>query len=127
VAITGDGTVYVVDQNGFAPGRASVLRIADGSVTPIAENFRAGHQAGVALTGDDGLLAVSALDIDRDQAQVLLIQLDTLAKGVVTKVVGANSGSGGVHRAHDTNVFAWADYSGGRPIQKPGHVYAIEP
>lgn len=24
-------------------------------------------------------------------------------------------------------VFAWADYSGSRPIQKPGHVYVIKP
>lgn len=123
VAIAADGTVYVVDHDGFAPDRAAVLRIKDAVATRIAENFRAGHQAGAALTTDDGLLAVSALDVDQDSAQVLLIQLDTLDKLAVTKVIYANQGSGGVHRAHNTNVFAWAD----NMIQKPGHVYFIKP
>mgnify|MGYP000852449411 FL=1 len=123
VAIAGDGTVYVVDHDGFAPDRATVLRIKDAVATRIAENFRAGQQAGVALTTDDALLAVSALDVDRSTAQVLLMQLDTLDKLAVTKVIYANHGSGGVHRAHNTNVFAWADHN----IQKPGHVYIIKP
>ena len=123
VAVAGDGTVYVVDHDGFAPDRATVLRIKDAVATRIAENFRAGQQAGAALTTDDGLLAVSALDVDRGSAQVLLMQLDTLEKLAVTKVIYANHGSGGVHRAHNTNVFAWADHN----IQKPGHVYIIKP
>ena len=130
VAIAGDGTLYVVDHDGFAPGRAAVMRIAEGVATPIAENFRAGHQAGAALTIDDALLVVSALDIDREQAQVLLINLDTLDRGVVTKVVAANPGSGGVHRAHEMNRFSWADYRGpgrGGSSQQPGHVYVVDP
>lgn len=66
---------------------------------------------------------MSALDVDRDSAQVLLVKLDTLDKLAVTKVISANHGSGGVHRAHNTDVFAWAD----NMIQKPGHVYFIKP
>lgn len=123
VAVAGDGTVYVVDHDGFAPDRAAVLRIKDAAATRIAENFRAGQQAGAALTTDDSLLTVSALDVDGGTAQVLLMQLDTLEKLAVTKVIYANRGSGGVHRAHNTNVFAWADHT----IQKPGHVYYIKP
>ena len=123
VAVAGDSTVYVVDHDGFAPDRATVLRIKDAAATRIAENFRAGQQAGAALTTDDSLLAVSALDVDRGTAQVLLMQLDTLEKLAVTKVIYANHGSGGVHRAHNTNVFAWADHT----IQKPGHVYILKP
>lgn len=130
VAIASDGALYVVDHDGYAPGRASVFRVANNTVTPIAENFRAGHQAGAALTADDSLLVVSALDIDRDQAQVLLINLSTLEKGVMTKVVSANSGSGGVHRAHNVNRFSWADYRGpGRSgsDQQTGQVYIVDP
>ncbi len=49
--------------------------------------------------------------------------MDPLNKLAVTKVIYANRRSGGVHRAHNTNVFAWADHM----IQKPGHVYIIKP
>lgn len=125
IAATQDGTLYVVDHDGSGNDQATVVRIADGTTTIIARDFRAGYQAGAALTLDEQVLLVSALDPQRASAQVLLVNLTSLQTGVVTKVVAANAGSGGVHRAQQVNLFAWAD--GQHPIQKPGHVYVIKP
>ncbi len=125
IAITQDGTLYVVDHDGAGNDQATVVRIADGTPTIIVRDFRAGYQAGAALTLDEQVLLVSALDPERASAQVLLVNLASLQAGMVTKVVGANAGSGGVHRAQQVNLFAWAD--GAQPIQKPGHVYVIKP
>jgi DNA-binding beta-propeller fold protein YncE len=131
VAIADDGTVYVVDHDASGQDSASVFRIKGGQVETIANHFRAGHLAGAALTQDNGALLVSALNAPADAAQVLLIKLASLEKGIVDKVISANLGSGGVHRAHNLNIFSWADYQ--RPladpqnIQKPGHVYVVQP
>lgn len=130
IAATNDGALYVVDQQASGNGLGSVFRVKDGQIEPIAENFRAGYLAGAALTLDESVLLVSALDVQSATAQVLAINLTTLDKAVVTKVVSANKGCGGIHRAHNANVFSWADYNQsyeGQPIQKPGHVYVVRP
>lgn len=115
VAIANDGTVYVADAAASGNGLGSVFRIRDGVVETIADHFRAGAPVGATLTLDESLLLVSALDPDRDSAQVLLIELASGQKGVITTVISANSGSGGVHRAHNANFFAWADSTVRRP------------
>jgi DNA-binding beta-propeller fold protein YncE len=118
VAIANDGTVYVVDAAASGNGLGSVFRIRDGVVESIADYFRAGAPAGATLTLDESVLLVSALDTNRDSAQVLLIELASGQKGVITTVISANSGSGGVHRAHNSNFFAWADAPA--PGRRPG-------
>lgn len=135
LAVANDGTVYVADRAASGNGLGSVFRIMDGTVETIADNFRTGTPVvGAALTMDDAVLLVSALAPKRDSAQVLVIELASLQKGIITKVIGANSGSGGVHRAHHQNVFAWADSTRGRPGERqaagsldPGGVYRISP
>lgn len=112
-----DGTVYVVDRLAAGDGLAAVFRLGvDGALEQIADGFRTGERvAGVALTGDEGVLLVSAFDLGRAGAQVLGIVLASGDKFVVTKEVELHPGSGGVHRAHNSNTFAWADSSHGRP------------
>jgi hypothetical protein len=122
VTVTRAGVVYVTDRTAAGAGFGSVFKITGGSATKIVERVRVGRPAGVALTQDDGVLLVSALQPDRPSDQVLLVKLDTLQTGSVTKVIGENQQAGGVHRARNRNVFAWADLtSGGR-----GRVYRIE-
>jgi hypothetical protein len=71
---------------------------------------------------------VSALAPDKESARVLVIDLRTGEQGIITKVIEANTGSGGVHRAHDVNFFAWADSSSGatRPRGGAGNVYTLQ-
>jgi DNA-binding beta-propeller fold protein YncE len=121
LAITSAGVVYVADAQGGDEGLASVVRIEDGAAAIIASGFRTGALAGATLTEDEGALLVSALDSQRDSAQVLVVVLADGTQGIINAVIEANDGSGGVHRAHEGNVLAWADSSDG------GSVYKIKP
>jgi DNA-binding beta-propeller fold protein YncE len=121
LAITSAGVVYVADAQGAGEDLASVLRIEDEATTVIASGFRTGALAGATLTEDEGALLVSALHPQRASAQVLVIVLADGTQGIINAVIEANDGSGGVHRAHESNVLAWADSSDG------GSVYKIKP
>lgn len=110
LAVTHEGTVYVADRLASGSNLGSVFQIVGGEITSIADSMRMGNPVGAALTIDEAILVVSAMDSRRDSAQVLLIVLASQDKLILNKVVGANSGSGGVHRAHNRNVFAWAGF-----------------
>lgn len=128
LAVTSDGTLLVADRLAAGTGKGSVFRMAVGGVLEqIAGPVRTGLPVvGAALTLDEQALLVSALAPDRDSAQVLLIELGTLKQGIVNKGIAANTGSGGVHRAHNRNFFAWADTT--LPgMGRKGGVYALTP
>lgn len=121
VAVTAEGVVYVADGQAGGEGLAAVFKIVDGAISQIASGFRTGGLAGATLTQDEGALLISALDSERDSAQVLVIVLADGSQGIINAVIEANDGSGGVHRAHASDVLAWADLSDG------GSVYKIKP
>jgi DNA-binding beta-propeller fold protein YncE len=123
VAVTRAGDVYVTDRVVAGAGAGSVFKIAGGTVTRIVDRVRTGDPAGVALTLDESVLLVSALQAERDRDQVLLVDLKTLQTGSVTKVVGENKDAGGVHRARNRNLFSWADSTAGP--SGGGKVYGV--
>jgi sugar lactone lactonase YvrE len=121
IVVTGGGVAYVSDHTG-AGGQGRVVKVEGGAVTTIVDTVRLGRPAGVALTLNERLLLVSSLQADRDNDQVLLVDLASHQSGIVTKVVGENIGSsGGVHRARKANTFAWAD------VSRSGRVYRVDP
>lgn len=126
LAVAGDGTLYLADRLA-AGGLGSIFRVEDGSLTPIAEGVRLGDPVGLALTTDDSLLLASALNPATGRAQVLLMDMASGEQAIINRVIEANSGSGGVHRAADVNVFAWADDRGNRGGGNGGGVYEIRP
>ena len=128
LAVATDGILYVADRLAAGDGLGSIFRIADGTIDTLAERVRLGNPVGLALTTDDALLLASALNPATGRAQVLLIDLASGQQAIINRVIEANSGSGGVHRAANTNVFAWADFRGGRGGQgNEGGVYVINP
>ncbi len=122
VTVTRAGVAYVTDRSAAGAGFGSVFKIAGGTATKVVERVRVGSPSGLALTQDDGVLLVSALQPDRASDQVVLVKLDTLETGSVTQVIGQNQHAGAVHRARNHNVCAWADLSAGGG----GRVYRIE-
>lgn len=122
IAITESGVLYVSDRSAGGNGLGAIFKIEAGAVSPVVKQVRVGDPAGVALTRDDRVLLVSALQPDRDSDQVLLVDLATLATGSVTQGIAQNQRAGGVHRARNSNVFSWADLSAGGG----GRVYRIE-
>ena len=118
VTVARDGTVYVTDRGGRS-GYGSVLKIADSEVSTILDIMRPGQPAGLALSLDESTLLVSTLQPYRDRAQVLVVRLDTLETFAETRVVGANQGPGGLHRARNGSVFSWCG--------QENNVYRVRP
>ena len=114
--VADDGTVYVADDSG------TVFRVAGASVTVLAEGLTLGDPAGVALTGDGATLLVSALDAT-GHSQVVLLDTATGARSTFHDVIGASTGSGGLHRAQDAvDQLIWVDLSAGTA----GTVYRVK-
>lgn len=122
VTVDANGVVYVTDQAAGGNGLGRVFRIAAGNVETLAAHVRTGDPAGVALTLDESLLLVSALEPNQDSSMVLVIDLAKGRQGVVNQVIGANIGSGGLHRAHGRNLMAWCGITAGGG----GVVYRVE-
>jgi DNA-binding beta-propeller fold protein YncE len=122
VTVAADGVVYVTDQAAGGDGLGSVFRIREGTVETLATRIRTGDPAGIALTLDESLLLVSALATDRDSSIVLVIDLAQGRQGIINQVIGANIGSGGLHRAQRRNLLAWCGVTSGGE----GVVYRVE-
>ena len=113
VTVAGNGVVYVSDRAAGGNGLGSVFSINGGTISRIATGFRPGNPAGLAMDQSESWLFVSSLDSQQGLAQILIVNLVTFASGTANKGIGQNLGAGGLHRAHDANLFAWADSSSG--------------
>lgn len=118
VTVTTAGVVYITDR-----GANGVWQAKGGAMTQIADNLRLANPAGVTLSQDQSVLLVSALDRERGTDQVFLLDLTTQQTGVITQVIEANRTGGGLHRALNRNIFAWADLTAGS--SGAGLVYRI--
>lgn len=130
IAVSKTGFVYVADQAAagaelgilfrFKPhehnGRSSHREI-------LADRVRMGSPAGITLTFDESLVLVSTLETNARTSQVLVVDTVTGAQGIVNKIVGVNTASGGLHRAHNSNVMSWCGVTAGTGGQ--GIVYRI--
>jgi DNA-binding beta-propeller fold protein YncE len=121
VAVTKAGVAYVADRAG------KVFRVEGGKVSTTVNEVKTGQPAGIALTLDDGMLLVSAIDKGKGTDRVLLVALANGETGAVTKVVGENRSAGGVHRALNANVFSWSDLTSGPGSRGRGMVYRVAP
>ena len=101
------GDVYVTDNKAGGKGQGRVWKISGGQVTSLVDRAWLGNPAGVALTLDEQTLLVSALQTKKGQAKVIVVNLKTAEQNSVTKVIGENPLAGGLHRARNSNSFAW--------------------
>lgn len=118
VAVTKAGVVYVMDMAAAGTDRGALYRIQEGKAEELATGIRtSGWIAGATLTLDDALLLVSTLHAEQGTAQVLTVNTASGELGLINKGISANTGAGGVHRAHQVNTFSWADLPSGPPIR----------
>jgi len=108
VAVSDNGDIYVVDTLGSS-GLASVVRIREGEATTIASDLGVGFPAGIAVTTDGGTVLVSGLDPRTRRDLVYIVNSESLEVAVVAKPIAGFSEPAGLHRAHESNTFAWAD------------------
>ena len=109
IAIDGE-IAYVVDTSASPDGNAAVMKVDGSDVIALAGGIRAGMPAGIALNGDRTALFVSSLDKDNN-AQVTVVDIATGATSTVNDGLEGNDEAGGLHRARDTESFAWAGSS----------------
>ncbi len=121
VEAASDRSLYVAAVDGDAGSLWYVpadVVLLDGAADPttaavrVFDGFRPGDPSGIALTADGATLLISSLSA-QGTSQVILYDTATGGSEVFDEVIGANHASGGVHRARDVNVFAWADRAGG--------------
>lgn len=119
VAVAENGELYVADHAGAG---ARVLRVRDEEVREYVKEIGLGFPAGIALTSDSRTLLISGLDPETKHDVVYSVNLASREIGRVTQGISAFRESAGLHRAHDTNVFAWADSQ----ANDSGTVYTVK-
>jgi hypothetical protein len=128
IAVFDDGRIAVADTS-FSDGedstlasRAAVVVIEDGEASVFASGFETGYPAGLALTKDDAVLIVSGQGPDSSNLVFLFDTARPEAEPAIeTGFASQMWSSGGLHRAHGENRFAWCDRAA-----EGGTVYSIE-
>jgi catechol 2,3-dioxygenase-like lactoylglutathione lyase family enzyme len=122
VAIDSRGDAYVIE-TGPDNASAQVVRVRKGVATTFVDGIGVGFPAGVTLTHDDATLLVSGLDPQTRRDVVYFVDTASAEIAHLTDTVGAFAEPAGLHRAHDADVFAWADSE----AREYGTVFVLEP
>lgn len=113
VAVAKDGTVYFADTIGGTGGNASsIFMVKNGTLTEFVTELKVGYPAGIALSQDENFLLVSGLQPEENTS--VLHRIDIAKKEIaesINKDIGQNSNSAGLHRAHNADLYAWANAS----------------
>lgn len=64
VAATGSSVVYVSDRSASGSDMGKVFKIENGKISVFVDRVRTGSPAGIALTNDQSILLVSALQLN---------------------------------------------------------------
>jgi hypothetical protein len=122
VAISASGDAYVVEA-AVNEHAARVVRVHDGVSDTFLPDIGIGFPAGITLTRDDATLLVSGLDPASKHDVVYFVDMASKKLSRLTQTVGAFSEAAGLHRAHEADVFAWADSE----ANDTGTVYVLKP
>jgi DNA-binding beta-propeller fold protein YncE len=122
VAISAQGDAYVVDAAADQHA-ARVLRVHDGKVESFVAELGIGFPAGITLSRDERTLLVSGVDPTSKHDVVYYVDVASRKLSRLTKTVGAFAEAAGLHRAHEADVFAWADSQ----ADSSGTVYVLKP
>lgn len=124
VAVTRTGVAYVVDTGSATSGQslASVIKVgADGKTEVVLDGLSVGNPAGIALSNDEATIYVSGFDVSKGTDVVFTVNASTKEVGTFTDKIADFQESAGLHRARNTDVFAWADSR----ANKTGTVYVL--
>lgn len=109
LAVTSTGTVFVADVSGSAPNVASIIQVTGGTPTTLLPDIKVGYPAGVALSQDEKVLLVSALDAATGTDIVIRYDLAAKSREDVSMGISQFTESAGLKRARNVDTFIWAD------------------
>jgi hypothetical protein len=111
IVVAPSGVIYLTDRGTLNQGK--VFKIEGTTVTAVVNQIHTGNPAGIALSADASLLLISAYQPKSSFDDILLVNLNTLQTGTVTKIVGQNTSAGGLHASPGhKDIFSWADIRG---------------
>jgi DNA-binding beta-propeller fold protein YncE len=122
VAIVDENMMFVSDTDGTGDGLGAVIMVMGGTATVLAPSIGVGYPAGIAVTANGTTVLVSGIDPATKKDVVYLVDVATKAVSTFNDTIGTNEESAGLHRAKNSDVFAWADLSAGTT---GGTVYKI--
>jgi DNA-binding beta-propeller fold protein YncE len=114
LAVARNGDVYAIDSTGADSTFARLFRVSGAATQVLLENLRVGYPAGVALSPNDQVLLVSALDPVRRTDAVIRYHVATGKTERVSTGIDGFTEPAGLHRAHEADAYVWAD-SGADP------------
>jgi DNA-binding beta-propeller fold protein YncE len=123
IAVAPDGKIYVADAVGASTHDATILEFTGSTPSTFAPDIRVGYPCGVALSKNGETLLVSALDPQTMTDLLLLIDVATKTQTKFSKGIDTFTESAGLHRAHDAELFAWADSKAG---PAGGRVFVVQ-
>ena len=108
VSVDAQGRAFVVDALGSG-ALASVFVVAEGEVRTLAQDIGVGFPAGIALTRNPTRVMVSGLHPVERTDLVYFIDPDDGELAVLSEPIQQFAEPAGLNRAHNADVFAWAD------------------
>jgi len=114
VAVEKNGGAFVADTIADGDHLGKIVLVApDGTASDFVTSLAVGFPTGIALSTDEKLLLVSALDpVTRGS---VVFAIDTATKSVTSfnKGIAASTDSGGLHRARAVDVLSWCGVTAG--------------
>jgi hypothetical protein len=126
IAVTTRGAIYVMDNgagNLNASDTARVIQVVDNTATVFQDGMKVGFPAGIALSQDDSVALISAIDPEKRTDVVIRLNLASKQQEMVSDVIGGFEESAGLHRAANSETYAWCDSS----ADGSGTVYVLTP
>jgi DNA-binding beta-propeller fold protein YncE len=125
IAVTKQGSVYVVDNaaGDISAGSARVIAVVDGGADIVAEGLKVGFPAGIALSQDETVALISAIDPEKRTDLVVRLNLATKEQTNFSSGIDSFEEAAGLHRAANAEAYAWCDSR----ADGSGTVYVLTP
>jgi hypothetical protein len=111
IAVSRDGTIYVVDSaaGDLTVGSARVIKVTGSTPQVMHEGLKVGFPAGIALSQDDSVVLVSAVDPVLGTDVVVRVNVTTNEQSSFNTGIENFEEAAGLHRAANAEVYAWCD------------------
>jgi DNA-binding beta-propeller fold protein YncE len=112
VAVTRDGsTQYVLDASAGSGHSAAILKVTGGAASVFVDHVKVGFPPGIALTPDESMVLVSALDpsLLTDAVYAVGVSDMSMTTSSITASISKFNASAGLHCSRTQVTCVWAD------------------
>lgn len=110
ITVDKNGIIYVADGAGDFGG--TLYKIDNGVLSQVASGMRFGSPAGIALVPSESAILISGHHVTTGKSAVYKVELAGGAVSSFNDGIAENGDSGGLRRARNASIFAWADSAG---------------